>query len=212
MGAEEPLEQINSRRRGGIPPRRNFGGPSSVNLHRHGSCSDRRQWKDRRGGPETQEGSQESVKMSRQDPNPPTDSHRRRTRAGPGIEGERVDVLIIEDNPDGRESLQELLEVWGHRVATACDGREGLAKALALRPRVALIDIGLPEIDGNEVARRIRAALNGRRTMSLIAMTGYGRPQDRRRAIAAGFDRFLVKPLEPDWLHRLLEEETAAMA
>lgn len=147
--------------------------------------------------------------MSREDSTTPPHSPRRPAPRVPGAGGETVDVLIIEDNPDGRESLGELLRVWNYRVVTAQDGREGLAKALALRPRVALIDIGLPEIDGNEVARRIRAALNGRSTMSLIAMTGYGRPQDRHRAMAAGFDRFLVKPLAPGPLQELLEEEMA---
>jgi signal transduction histidine kinase/CheY-like chemotaxis protein len=114
-------------------------------------------------------------------------------------------VLVVEDNLDGRESLRELLEIWGHRVNLAETGPEGLEKAFALRPDVALVDIGLPGLDGNEVARRIRAVL-GRDQMSLVAMTGYGQPEDRRRALQAGFDRYLVKPVDPAVLSQLLAE------
>jgi len=114
-------------------------------------------------------------------------------------------VLVVEDNPDGRESLRDLLEIWGHRVVLAEDGNAGLAQALATHPDVALIDIGLPGIDGNELARRIRATLNGD-CPCLIAMTGYGQPEDRARALQAGFDTYLVKPVEPDTLSRLLAE------
>ena len=114
-------------------------------------------------------------------------------------------VLVVEDNPDGRESLRELLEIWGHHVSVAEDGPEGLEKAFSLRPDVALIDIGLPGLDGNEVARSIRSIL-GARAISLIAMTGYGQPEDRRRALQSGFDFYLVKPVDPTLLAKLLEE------
>jgi CheY-like chemotaxis protein len=77
--------------------------------------------------------------------------------------------------------------------------------AFSIRPEVALIDIGLPGLDGNEVARRIRELLGGH-DISLIAMTGYGQPEDRRRALQAGFDRYLVKPVDPAELSRLLGE------
>jgi len=114
-------------------------------------------------------------------------------------------VLIVEDNLDGRESLRELLELWGYDVDVAANGTEGLVKAFAGHPDAALIDIGLPELDGNEVARRIRAVVDSDR-LALIAMTGYGQPEDRRRAIEAGFDTYLVKPVEPSDLVRLLVE------
>jgi signal transduction histidine kinase/ActR/RegA family two-component response regulator len=119
--------------------------------------------------------------------------------------GQPLQVLVVEDNLDGRESLRDLLEIWGHQVELAENGPEGIEKALALEPDVALIDIGLPGLDGNEVAQRIRAALDADRT-ALIAMTGYGQPEDRRRALQAGFDAYLVKPVDPSDLGRLLAE------
>jgi signal transduction histidine kinase/ActR/RegA family two-component response regulator len=114
-------------------------------------------------------------------------------------------VLVIEDNEDGRESLRELLEIWGHQVSVAGSGPEGVEMAFSIRPDVALIDIGLPGMDGHEVARRIRSLLGGGE-ISLIAMTGYGQPEDRRRALQAGFDRYLVKPVDPAVLSQLLSE------
>jgi signal transduction histidine kinase/ActR/RegA family two-component response regulator len=116
-----------------------------------------------------------------------------------------LQVLVVEDNLDGRESLRDLLELWGHEVELAGTGPEGIEKALALQPDVALIDIGLPGLDGNEVAQRIRTALGPER-IALIAMTGYGQPEDRRRALQAGFDAYLVKPVDPADLKRLLAE------
>jgi signal transduction histidine kinase/CheY-like chemotaxis protein len=114
-------------------------------------------------------------------------------------------VLVVEDNYDGRESLRDLLELWGHTVTVAESGPEGIEKAFAACPEVALIDIGLPGLDGNEVARRIRSILSDGE-ISLIAMTGYGQPEDRRRALQAGFDRYLVKPVDPAVLAQLLNE------
>ncbi|HWN41225.1 MAG TPA: ATP-binding protein [Thermoanaerobaculia bacterium] len=114
-------------------------------------------------------------------------------------------ILVIEDNDDGRESLRDLLEIWGHEVELAENGPDGVEAALTSLPDVALVDIGLPGLDGNEVAQRIRAALNGDR-MPLIAMTGYGQPEDRRRALQAGFDAYLVKPVDPAELNRTLLE------
>jgi len=125
----------------------------------------------------------------------------RRTRGG-------MRVLVVEDNADGRDSLRELLTLWGHRVEAAADGAAALATVFAAPPDAALIDIGLPDVDGNEVARRIRAVL-GPEQVALIAMTGYGQPEDRRRALAAGFDTYLVKPVDPTELGRLLVEIAA---
>lgn len=119
-------------------------------------------------------------------------------------DGNGLCVLIVEDNADGRESMRELLEIWGHRVVLAETGLEGVEKALTFRPDVALVDIGLPGIDGNEVARRIRTTF-GSQQVCLIAMTGYGQPEDRRRALQAGFDNYLIKPVDPARLSALLD-------
>jgi signal transduction histidine kinase len=116
-------------------------------------------------------------------------------------------VLIVEDNPDGRETLRVMLEMWGHEVEATADGQQGVERALALRPEAALVDIGLPIFDGYEVARRVRAVLG--RDIFLIALTGYGQPHDHRRAFEAGFDAHLVKPAEPDELRRLLQQLAA---
>jgi signal transduction histidine kinase/CheY-like chemotaxis protein len=101
-------------------------------------------------------------------------------------------VLIVEDSPDNREMLQELLEQEGHRVEVAADGAQAVQVAARIRPEVALIDIGLPGIDGYEVARRIRSDLGS--NIYLIALTGYGRPEDRARSAEAGFNSHLTKP------------------
>ena len=121
--------------------------------------------------------------------------------ARPAVAGPARRVLVIEDNEDAREMLRNLLHILGHEVHEACDGASGIEEARRLRPDAALIDIGLPGIDGYEVARRIRADAPGTR---LVAVTGYGQPEDRERALAAGFDVHLVKPVDPDQLQRLL--------
>jgi signal transduction histidine kinase/ActR/RegA family two-component response regulator len=115
-------------------------------------------------------------------------------------------VLLIEDNADAREMLRSALELSGHTVEEAADGRDGLARAEAEPPDVAVIDIGLPGIDGYEVARRLRRLAEGG-DMFLIALTGYGQPEDRRRSEEAGFDAHLVKPVDPDALERALTAE-----
>jgi len=111
-------------------------------------------------------------------------------------------ILIVEDNPDGRISLKTLLHLWGFRVEVAEDGLEGVEKALRWHPDVALVDIGLPKLDGNEVARRIRSALDA--DVFLIALTAYCQPDDRRRAFESGFNAFLCKPADLDELSALL--------
>ena len=118
-------------------------------------------------------------------------------------------VLIVEDNVDACETLRALLEVHGHRVATAHDGATGLERALALQPEVVLLDVGLPRLDGYEVASRIRAS-NGIRRPLLIAITGYGAPEDRERAHEAGFDAHVTKPVDYGTLAALIS--TASMA
>jgi signal transduction histidine kinase/ActR/RegA family two-component response regulator len=102
-------------------------------------------------------------------------------------------ILIVEDNDDARAMLHELLAMSGHDVHEAANGQSAVAVAARLQPDIAIVDIGLPDIDGYEVARRLDAQSGGR--IALIALTGYGQPKDQRRALAAGFDLHLVKPV-----------------
>jgi two-component system CheB/CheR fusion protein len=113
-------------------------------------------------------------------------------------------ILLVEANDDIRDALRMELELEGHRVAAARDGPSGVELALATVPQVALIDLGLPGLDGYEVGRRIRAAL-GRRVF-LVALTDdhYGQEHDRRRSSEAGFDAHLVKPVGYHDLTQLL--------
>ncbi len=115
------------------------------------------------------------------------------------------DVLIVEDNADSREMLTQILARRGHRVHSACDGPSGVEQALALRPRVLLVDIGLPGLDGYGVARKVRQALGG--AVFLFALTGYGQPEDRRLALEAGFDVHLTKPVDMQVISKLLSRE-----
>lgn len=114
-------------------------------------------------------------------------------------------ILLIEDNPDAREPLRLLLELEGHHVAAADTGERGIALALEQSFTVALIDISLPDVDGYHVAERIRSAPAGDRVL-LVALTGYSRPEDVRRALAAGFDAHVVKPVDPDVLSKTISE------
>jgi CheY-like chemotaxis protein len=112
-------------------------------------------------------------------------------------------ILVIEDNHDAAETLQLLLELSGHTVVVAHSGPEGLKSARAHQPDVILCDIGLPGMNGYEVAQAVRKC-DDLKSVFLIAMTGYGQDEDRRRALEAGFDHHLTKPVEPEMLERLL--------
>ena len=114
-------------------------------------------------------------------------------------------ILVVEDHADAREMLGAALGLAGHEVHLASDGPSGVSAAVALRPDAALVDIGLPGFDGYEVARRIRAECPGK-SIHLIALTGYGQPEDRRRTVEAGFDDHLVKPVDPVRLAEMLSE------
>ena len=132
---------------------------------------------------------------------------RREPAAAPGpaaAAGSRV--LLVEDNLDAAESLGELLRIWGHEVTMAHDGAAALRAVPEARPEVVLLDIGLPGMDGYEVASRLRAT-PGLAGLRLIAVTGYGQESDRRRARLAGFDHHLVKPVDLDRLRALLAGE-----
>ncbi len=113
-------------------------------------------------------------------------------------------ILIIEDNADARSTMEQLLELLGHRVETASDGPQGVEIGLASRPNVALVDLSLPSMDGLEVARRLRAGLG--ESMWLIALTGHASEEDRRVCLDAGFDDHLAKPVGLEALNRILAD------
>ncbi|MBS1149883.1 MAG: sensor hybrid histidine kinase [Myxococcaceae bacterium] len=118
-------------------------------------------------------------------------------------------VLVIEDNRDAADSLAEALELSGHQVAVAYDGRAGLAGAVGFRPQIVICDIGLPDgMDGYAVARALRRD-SATAAAYLVALTGYAQPDDQRRALNAGFDAHLAKPVELAALERLLEYASA---
>jgi PAS domain S-box-containing protein len=112
-------------------------------------------------------------------------------------------VLVVEDNIDAAESLATLLRLWNHDVAVVHDGRTALETAREQQPEVVLLDIGLPGLDGYQVARRLREEIGLDHTL-LVAMTGYGQPEDRRRSKEAGIHHHFVKPVEPLVLRNLL--------
>lgn len=130
-------------------------------------------------------------------------AHQRPARRG------KPRVLIIEDNADACESLREVLELNGHQVETAENGLLGIEKAHAFRPDVVLCDLGLPGIDGFEVARRMSSdpAL---RTTCLVALSGYAAPEDLRKSKAAGFRHHLAKPADIVVLEATLTEACAS--
>ena len=116
--------------------------------------------------------------------------------------------MVVDDNVDAAESLAMMLELDGHSVIRAHDGAAAIAIAGSERPSVMLLDIGLPDIDGYELARRLRALPEVDNAL-LIAVTGYGQAEDRRRAEDAGFDRYLMKPVEFESLRSMLQEDRA---
>jgi signal transduction histidine kinase len=125
------------------------------------------------------------------------------TEASAGAGSKRV--LVVEDGADTRESLAMLMTTWKHEVIFAVNGPEGVDRARELHPDVALIDIGLPGFDGYEIARRIRSEGSPwARAVRLIAVTGYGQAADRARALEAGFDVHLLKPVDPAKLRDLI--------
>jgi CheY-like chemotaxis protein len=127
---------------------------------------------------------------------PPETRERRPVPAG------RRSVLVVEDAADSRRAMATLLKLWGHRVEAAEDGPGGVRLAVERRPEIALVDIGLPGFDGYEVARQIRSTLG--HGIQLVALTGYGQAEDRKKAFEAGFDRHLVKPVDPRTLAEVL--------
>ncbi len=124
-------------------------------------------------------------------------------RAGARHGSAGIRVLLVEDNPDIRETLRDVCTSWGHDVHAVGEGNKALELAQRVQPNVALIDIGLPGVDGYELARRLRATERGAE-MHLLALTGYGAPEYAERSIAAGFDVHLVKPIDLEHLRSLV--------
>jgi CheY-like chemotaxis protein len=116
-----------------------------------------------------------------------------------------LSVLVVEDMADTAETIAFLLRLWGYKVQVAFDGEAGLAAALADPPDVVLSDVGLPQMNGYELAERLSALP---RKPLLVAITGYSQQADRERAVRAGYDYFFVKPMEPDVLLKLLAVQT----
>jgi CheY-like chemotaxis protein len=127
----------------------------------------------------------------------PRTSHKRDHSAG-------LRVLIVEDWPDIADSLAMLLELHAHQVHIANDGQTAIDAVPAFAPDVVLIDIGLPGIDGYEVARQLRAQY-ARSDLRLIALTGYMPPEDESRSRESGFDHYIMKPVDPDQIIALLD-------
>ncbi|HET9991683.1 MAG TPA: ATP-binding protein, partial [Kofleriaceae bacterium] len=119
------------------------------------------------------------------------------------VSGAALDILLIEDNDDVADTLGAWLETLGHRVTIARTGPKGLELALAIKPQLVLCDIGLPEMDGVEVCQRVRQAATDFRPM-MVALTGWGKEEDRKRTKDAGFDHHLVKPVALDTLSKLI--------
>jgi len=129
----------------------------------------------------------------------------RRRHEEAGGERERAEarrVLLVEDNADARQMMRFVLEQAGHVVFEEADGLRAIEAAVRLNPDVAVVDIGLPGLDGYSVARQIRQRLG--RDIRLVALTGYGRADDRERAVNAGFDKYVVKPIEPEHLQEIV--------
>jgi CheY-like chemotaxis protein len=120
-------------------------------------------------------------------------------------------VMVVEDNPDGLETLVALLEMLGHQSAGAADGGEALKVAAEFRPEVILLDLGLPVMDGFEVARRLRQD-DRFKGVFIAALTGWGADGDRRRTAEAGFDAHLTKPVELPALEAVLARGTQGVS
>ena len=119
------------------------------------------------------------------------------------FESEHRRILVVDDNVDAAESLSRMLRLQDHEVVVAHDGEAALSAAERLHPEIVLLDIGMPGMDGLEVARRIRQRTEEPQPL-LVATTGFGQAADRRRIAAAGFDHHLIKPLNPGELQELV--------
>ncbi|HJU43603.1 MAG TPA: response regulator [Vicinamibacterales bacterium] len=123
----------------------------------------------------------------------------------PHSPAQRFKILVVDDNHDSALSMAMMLSIMGHDTRTAHDGESAVATAETFRPDVVLLDIGLPKLNGYEVAQRIREQAWGE-SMYLIAVTGWGQDEDRQRSSEVGLNQHMVKPVEPAALEKLLAE------
>ena len=130
------------------------------------------------------------------------DAHRPASTPSPA---QRFKILVVDDNHDSALSMAMMLSIMGHDTRTAHDGESAVATAESFLPDVVLLDIGLPKLNGYEVAQRIRRTSWGE-SMYLIAVTGWGQDEDRQRSSEVGLNQHMVKPVEPAALEKLLAE------
>lgn len=126
-----------------------------------------------------------------------------RSGYSPPAPAHRFKILVVDDNPDSALSMAMMLSIMGHDTRTAHDGESAVATAESFLPDVVLLDIGLPKLNGYEVAQRIRGSAWGA-SMYLIAVTGWGQDEDRQRSSEVGLNQHMVKPVEPAALEKLL--------
>ncbi len=127
------------------------------------------------------------------------------TRSPSAASARRLRIVIADDNEDGRDMLSFLLAGYGHEVATAEDGERALEVVTAFEPDLVILDIGMPGLSGYDTARRLREVQGAARPL-LVALSGFGRPEDKAQAAAAGFDHHLTKPVDIDTLLALIAE------
>ena len=138
------------------------------------------------------------------------DNRGSRMTRSPDAPASGLNVLVVDDNRDSAEMLQVLLSMLGHSVSVAHTGRSAVDSVVNTRPHVVLLDIGLPDMSGYEVAREIRASDGA--PVRLIALTGWGQEEIAQRAADAGFDQHLTKPADPALLEQILNEVAALVA
>jgi CheY-like chemotaxis protein len=147
-------------------------------------------------------GSEFVVTMPRTSEAAANEDHADDGEAAPRVNPRRI--LVVDDNRDAAESLSMLLHARGHDVQVAYDGLEAVGAAIAFNPDVVLLDIGLPKLHGYDAARRIRDARGDK--VLLIAVTGWGQDEDRKKSRNAGFDHHLTKPVDPEAISRIIDE------
>jgi CheY-like chemotaxis protein len=124
--------------------------------------------------------------------------------------GRQHRILVADDNRDAADTLAKMLKLFGHEVRIAYDGEEAVQVAADFVPDLALLDIGMPRLNGYDAARSIRSQPRGGR-IKIVALTGWGQPEDKRRSQSAGFDEHLVKPVDPAVLGRILADARPAL-